>query len=121
MLDMDTKTALQIARYIQADNIRETAREILANLDDDFRVEVGCAEYRIIEADEIERIHDDEIRELVDDLYMSDRNIPDVLRRYFDYDSFASDCRMSDGYGHHFSSYDGSEETFGSYYVFRTN
>jgi hypothetical protein len=26
-----------------------------------------------------------------------------------------------DGYGHHFSSYDGSEEELGNYYVFRVN
>lgn len=118
---MNTKTALQIAQYIEADDIRAKAREIMELADDDFRVEGGRAAYRIIEEDAIERIHDDEMRELVDACYLADRHIPDMLRSYFDYERFARDCRMSDGYGHLFSSYDGSEETFGSYYVFRTN
>lgn len=119
---MDTKTALKIALEIKAYDSREAARAIMDAEDgDDFRFTVDRDEYRVIHDDAIERIHDDEIREMVDDCYLSDESIPATIRRYFDYESFARDCRLSDGYGHHFSSYDGNEIEVGDYHVFRLN
>lgn len=121
---MNTKTALQFAKDISADDIRAFARAVMeayenARDDNDFTVETEEGEYRFIEEDAIERIHREEIEELVDECYLSDKNIPETIKRYFDYDSFARDCRLSDGYGHHFSSYDGSEENNGNYFMFR--
>lgn len=121
---MNTKTALQFAKDVSADDIRAFARAVMeayesAHDDNDFTVETEEGEYRFIEEDAIERIHREEIEELVDDCYLSDKNVPNIVKNYFDYDSFARDCRLSDGYGHHFSSYDGSEEYEGTYYMFR--
>ena len=123
---MNIKTALQFAKDISAADVRAFARAVMeayeiARDDDDFTVETEEGEYRFIEEDAIERIHREEIENLVDDCYLSDKNIPEMIKRYFDYDSFARDCRLSDGYGHHFSSYDGSEEQNGNYFMFRVN
>jgi hypothetical protein len=119
---MNTKTALKFAKDISASDIRAFARAVMeayetSRNDNDFTVETEEGEYRFIEEDAIERIHREEIEELVDDCYLSEAS--DICKRYFDYDSFVRDCRLSDGYGHHFSSYDGSEENEGTYYMFR--
>ena len=123
---MNTKTALQFAKDISADDVRAFARAVMDAYDsardaDDFTVETDEGEYRFIEEDAIERIHREEIENIVDDCYLSDKNIPEMIKRYFDYDSFARDCRLSEGYGNHFSSYDGSEEQNGNYFMFRVN
>ena len=123
---MNTKIALQFAKDISADDVRAFARAVMDAYDsarngNDFTVETEEGEYRFIEEDAIESIHREEIETLVDDCYLSDKNIPEMIKRYFDYDSFARDCRLSDGYGHHFSSYDGSEERNGDYFMFRVN
>lgn len=123
---MNTKIALQFAKDIHADDIRAFASAVMDAYDsarngNDFTVETEEGEYRFIEEDVIESIHREEIETLVDDCYLSDKNIPEMIKRYFDYDSFARDCRLSDGYGHHFSSYDGSEEQNGNYFMFRVN
>ena len=88
-----------------------------AEVGNDFSVELDGMEFRLISDDSIERIHADEIQEYVDDCILND--CPETLQRYFDYDSFIRDCRIGDGYGHHFSSYDGSEVNAASYYIFR--
>lgn len=123
---MNTKTALQFAKDISADDVRAFARAVMEGYEsakdyNDFTVETEEGEYRFVDEDAIERIHREEIESVVDDCYLSDKNIPKMIKRYFDYDSFARDCRLSDGYGHHFSSYDGSEEQNGNYFMFRVN
>lgn len=123
---MNTKTALMFAKDISASDVRAFARAVMeeyesASNDRDFTVETDEGEYRFIHEDEIESIHLEEIENLVDDCYLSDKNIPEIVKQYFDYNSFAHDCRLSDGYGHHFSSYDGSEENNGKYFMFRVN
>lgn len=111
---------------ISALGIYEDAEEFeleleIAHKGNDFTCEINGNEYRFIHEDSIERIHRDEIEEFVDDCYLSDRNIPDAIKRYFDYDSFARDCRISDGYGHHFAKYDGEEIEAGDWHIFRVN
>lgn len=123
---MDTKTALKIAAEIDYSDIRTDAREILnAHDGDDFSVEFGRKEYRIIHEDAIEAIHRDEIETLVDDCHDLDKirkelgNLGQYLR--FDYDALARDARISDGYGHHFAKYDSNEIEVGSWHIFRVN
>ena len=123
---MDTRTALLIAKEIDHADIRTDARDILTAFDgNDFTVEFGCTEYRIIHEDDIEEIHRREIEELVDDCYNLEKiksemgNVGNYLT--FDYDALARDSRTSDGYGHHFSHYDGNEIEVGSWHIFRIN
>lgn len=123
---MDINTALKFAKDISASDIRAFARAVMEGYEsardsDDFTVETDDGEYRFIVEDAIERIHRAEIEDLVDDCYLADKNIPETIKNYFDYDSFARDCRLSDGYGHHFARYDGNEYENGKYYMFRTN
>ena len=123
---MDTKTALKIAKAIDSEAIREDARAILEayKKQEDFAVELSDGEYRIIHDDAIEDIFDSEIRQIADDCYDIEnikKNMGNVgIYFTFDYDSFVKDCRM-DGYGHHFSSYDESEESVGPWNIFRVN
>ena len=122
---METKTALKIAKILDSEALREDARAILdAHDSDDFTVELNEGEYRIIHDNAIEDIFDSEIRELADDCYDVEgikEKMGNVGRYFtFDYDSFVEDCRM-DGYGHHFSGYDGSEESVGPWNIFRVN
>lgn len=123
---MDTKTALKIAKILDSEAIREDARAILEAYKEqkDFVVELNEGEYRIIHDNAIDDIFDREIRELADECYDIEgikKKMGNVGRYFtFDYDSFVRDCRY-DGYGHHFSSYDGSEESVGPWNIFRVN
>lgn len=122
---MDTKTALLISKEIDHSDIRTDARDILGAVDgNDFTVELGRTEYRIIHDSVISDIFDEEVRELADDCYDIE-GIKEKLGnmgRYFtfDYDSFVRDCEM-DGYGHHFAGYDGKEIKVGDWHIFRIN
>lgn len=127
---MNTKIALQIAKAINVSDLREDARTILEAFEDakdssNFTVDFGKIEYRIIHDNVIERVHRESIEELVDDCYGLERikqnmgNLAYYLE--FDYDSLASDSRMSYGYGHHFASYDGEEIEVENWHIFRTN
>ena len=120
--EMKTKDALRIAKEIDYSDIRSDARAILDSEEgDDFTVDFGSKEYRFIHDDSIEGIHREEIKQLVDECYLSSRDIPDIVKQYFDYDSFARHCSISYGYGHHFASYDAEEIEVGDWHVFRTN
>lgn len=127
---MDMQTALQIAKELDVSDIRTDARAILEAFEsardrEDFTVDFGRIEYRIISDDEIEAIHRREIEDLVDDCYNLEKVRKELggVGRYltFDCDAFARDARISDGYGHHFASYDGAEIEVGNYHIFRVN
>lgn len=125
---------------------RSEAAEAMEKLRDgekDFAVEAGGGEYRFILEREIDEIQKEE---LLSDEYvlgcftpwfiadvtgldtcdvekaqksenfellgaLMAKNIDEVQKQY----------SSADGYGHHFSGYDGSEVELGDYYVFRTN
>ena len=94
-------------------------RELLNKIysENDFYWEVGDAEYRIICEDVIQDIHTKEIKE------MTDIDLDKYWWIAIDWENTAENVRKSDGYGNHFSHYDGSEQEFRLdrvwYYVFR--
>lgn len=88
-----------------------------ANDFDDFTFDFDGNEYRIISDDSIEIIYREEMEETIKDCYDLS-NIPDFVE--IDWDKTVDNC-MQDGYGNHFSSYDGSEIECAGYYIFRTN
>lgn len=104
----------------------DTIKEILELTDDerndldltiDFYIEPeNGGEYRLIHKDAIEVIYYESIIELIKDCY--NLNLPDFVE--VDWDATVENCKV-DGYGHHFSSYDHSEEYAEDYYIFRTN
>lgn len=83
---------------------------------DDFFIEVDGAEYRIIHDDVILETFREEMRECIEDSY--DIDVPGFVE--IDWRATINNC-LQDGYGLHFSSYDGSELNCGNYYIFRTN
>jgi len=89
-------------------------------MEHDFYVELDGNEYRFIDENHIWEIYVESIKEMVQDCY--DLNVPDWIA--VDWEETAENCHV-DGYGHHFSHYDGSEDecTFNgdTYYIFRTN
>ncbi len=86
-----------------------------ANDFDYFTFDFDGNEYRIISDDSIETIYREEMEERIKDCYDLS-NIPDFIE--IDWDKTIDNCSQ-DGYGHHFSSYDGSEIECAGYYIFR--
>tara|TARA_R110000772_G_scaffold12215_5_gene37496 strand:- start:305 stop:718 length:414 start_codon:yes stop_codon:yes gene_type:complete len=105
----------------------------LANYNDDFEVDHGRSEsYRFISDTAIEDIHVESVKDMVTDCYLSGTDLDKYSWIAIDWEETAENLRSSDGYGHHFSGYDGSEEEYdftdveGSgvkfgYWIFRTN
>jgi len=84
---------------------------------DDFYIEPeNGGEYRLIHKDDIFAIYTAEIIELIKDCY--NLELPDFVE--VDWGTTVNNC-LADGYGHHFSSHDGSEEFAENYYIFRVN
>lgn len=101
---------------IDTDTVREFENNL--NCDNDFNIEIDGNEYRVIHSDAIWGIYVDEIQMVAEDCY--NLEMPDWIA--VDWEKTAENCYV-DGYGHHFSHYDHSEEecTFGEedYYIFR--
>lgn len=102
---------------------KDSIRELIdgMNEENDFYWEYGRYEYRIIHNDDIDDIAEDEIKELVQDCYLNGTDLDKHWWIAIDWQQTAENCISADGYGHHFSSYDGSEEEWGDWYFFRVN
>lgn len=91
--------------------------------EDDFYFEFDGNEYRLIKEPAIWEIYKDAIKEIVEDCYSDVLKldaIPSFIAVSIDWEQTAKNAYV-DGYGHQFSSYDGSEHMVGGYYIFRTN
>lgn len=105
---------------------REEARELVDQLEseDDFYQEIDGEEYRFIRDSEIWDIYVEGIREITEDCYLGGANLDKYWWIAIDWETTAENCH-ADGYGHHFSSYDGSEIEYDfddqSWWIFRTN
>ena len=90
---------------------------------EDFTIELGGNEYRFISECSIEDIYYEEQVELIKECYFDNKDLPWWVE--IDWEKTVENVLYSDGYGNHFSRYDGSEENISfedhSYYVFRTN
>lgn len=115
----DPQPELDIASYIF-----EALEEIEQHIgEDDFTLDFDGAEYRIISESDIWEIYRDAIKDIVEDCYSDVLNldkIPPFIAVSIDWEQTAKNA-YADGYGHTFSSYDGSEEEAAGYYIFRTN
>lgn len=101
----DIKEAIQ---YVSSDNNYN-----------DFHIGGGqwdYTEWRFIHKDDIVDIYYDEMVDLIKQCHKID--VPDFV--VIDWDKTVENC-MIDGYGHHFSHYDGSENHSSGYYIFRVN
>lgn len=101
----------------------EALEGISENYGDDFTFDFDGAEYRIIHDTAIWNIYVDTIKDIVEDCYSDVINldkIPDFIAVSIDWEATAHNAYV-DGYGHTFSSYDGSEIEVINHYIFRTN
>lgn len=97
------------------------ALQTLSQLSDDFTFELDGNEYRVIADDAIWDIYVETIKEIVNDCYdLKLDSIPDFIALEIDWEQTAVNA-YADGYGHTFSSYDGSECETKNHYIFRTN
>ena len=85
----------------------------------DFHIALNGAEYRFIHETEIEDIFAESVQEMIEGCY-GIGDLPGIISCHIDWDGIVQDC-MVDGYGHHFSTYNGSVYNAGEYYIFRTN
>lgn len=105
------------------DSITDALTELECSHDGnrDFTFDFDGAEYRIIHKDVIDRHYQDTIQELVESCYdLNLDKIPSFIAVSIDWEQTAQNA-LVDGYGHTFSSYDGSEEYVNGWYIFRTN
>ena len=89
----------------------------------DFTIELEGFEYRFINDSEIWDIYHDEQKDLIEELYLP--QMRDLWWIEIDWDKTIDNVYSSDGYGHHFASYDGHENNIiwdsETWYIFRTN
>lgn len=101
----------------------EAIEELENNNKDDYYFEFDGNEYRIIKDGAIWEIYAEEIEELVKDCYSDVLNFdktPSFIAVSVDWEQTVKNAH-ADGYGHHFSSYDGSENNYKDNWIFRTN
>jgi len=116
-----------ISEELELDINREEVKEFedQLNSENDFYIEIDGNEYRVIHQETIWETFVEEIRQTVEDCYLGGIDLDKFWWIELDWEKTAKNCLDADGYGHHFSGYDGSEfeYTFGEedYYIFRTN
>lgn len=107
---------------LQLEPTKGEIRDLIDELEseEDFTIDIDGEEYRFIKDSAIWEIYKEGIQNVTEDCY--EIKAPSWL--VIDWESTAENCYV-DGYGHHFSSYDGSEEEARllgeDWYIFRTN
>ena len=101
----------------------ETVKELMEKMEDecDFYLTIDGEELRFIAEDSIREIAQEEIWSMVEECYLTTgkEGLPWWIA--IDQDKTVQNCIDADGYGHHFSGYDGNEYETGDWYIFRTN
>jgi hypothetical protein len=87
----------------------------------DYYWEVGKQEWRVIHVNAIDEIAEEEIKDLVQEVYLHQADLSKLWWIAIDWQETAENVINADGYGHHFGRYDGHEYEFNNYYFFRTN
>ena len=111
-------------KSMTSDDITEALENIESEYSEDFTFEFDGNEYRCIHKASIWDIYVGTIQDLVDECYdLKLDKLPEFIAVSIDWEQTAQNA-YSDGYGHTFNSYDGSEiepSAGNSYYIFRTN
>ena len=104
---------------VDIQEVKEAIYNLRDNLTGDFNFDFDGNEYRIISEGAIWDIYVQEIKNIVTDCYdLKLDKIPDFVAFSIDWEQTARNA-YSDGYGHTFSSYDGSGIEVNGYWVFR--
>lgn len=104
-----TLTELALIEYFEIDTI-EDAEELIDTVDTDAEyVDYDGQEVRVFTGDdELAAAFKEACISYVDECL----EVPDHIKKYFNYDTFTEDCRISDGEGHLLGSYDGNMHEF---------
>lgn len=109
---------------INKDEVKELEDKLFHDYDD-FFVELDGQEYRFIHENYIWEIYKDELKDTIEECYLHGTSLDKLWWIAIDWEQTAENCFNADGYGHHFSHYDGSEYEYkigdSLYYIFRTN
>jgi hypothetical protein len=85
---------------------------------DDSIFELGDQEFMILDENEADKKWEESLDSYIKECIMPD--LPDSIRYYFDEEKWKRDARF-DGRGHCLSSYDGCENEYEGYYIYRIN
>jgi hypothetical protein len=88
----------------------------------DFNIDIDGQEFRLIEDEYIRDTAQEEIAATISECYLQTfdgKDLPWWIE--LDWNKTVQNCIDADGYGHHFSTYDGNEYEAGGWYIFRTN
>lgn len=131
MNSTDVRALRNVYEFVQGnlgcDTDKGEMRDLIDALEeeDDFHITIDGNEYRWIDAVEIDDIAEEEIKDVVKDCYLNGTDIDKLWWLEIDWEKTAQNCINADGYGHHFSHYDGSEEEARllgrDWYIFRTH
>ena len=106
----DLKSTIESILSIEIDSNELELLDDKMYTKNDFYVQIDGAEYRFINEDAIWWIYQEEQKDLINECYLGGVELPSWLE--IDWEKTCENVYSSDGYGHHFSSYDGSEEFF---------
>lgn len=114
----EIKVALEIESYDSGE-----LEELTGHIGEgDFETGLDGQDYRFILESVIWDIYIESITDLIKECYLGSTDLPWWID--IDWESTAKNCKI-DGYGHHFSGYDGSERNVGKgdngYYIFCVN
>ena len=111
---------LEMSGYNDLKSVIKKVIEV--DIADDFYISdlwynCGSRDLRIISKSDIDDIYYNSTVDLIKDCYdLSDKKIPSFIE--IDWDKTVQNCKV-DGFGHHFSGWDGSEYETENYYIFK--
>lgn len=123
------RQVIELCEYLDIDDkaFKQDVFDSVYNCETDFEVDLGKHQsWRFINEDYIDDIHEEYIKDLVNDCYLQ-TELPWWIA--VDWSETSQNCINADGYGHSFATYDGNEyehrfkneELNENYYIFRTN
>ena len=112
------RSACEIMRVLELAATKEEIRELAEKIDGppDFTFEAGGCEVRAIHENYIREVAQEEMEELIKECYLEGDDLPWWVD--IDWKSTVQNCIDTDGYGHHFNSWDGGEEEAEGFYLF---
>jgi len=106
---------------LEKEELQEIEEQIeTLNFDGYDYIDIDWGEYRVIADNQIEDLYYDSIKELVEECYLWNSDLPSFITNNIDWDWIVKEC-MYDWYWHHFNWYDGWEIEGEGFYLFRNN
>ena len=109
--------------YLNEDADKNEIATLLNDMDTEWDIhwDVNGREYRVIHESEIDIVMQSELKDLVEDCYLSESDLSKLWWLEIDWETTTENVVNADGYGHHFATYDGNEYDHNDWYFFRVN